>query len=245
MPRLLALLLVLFPLVAPAAQDGKPEDVIGRAVEAAGGAAVLDKHPAGRVTAKGVMFTAAGEVAVTVEQTYHVPGRAWTLVRMEQKGQKQEVLHVVNGAKVRYAINGVPVPATDAAAKEIQQAALLLEIGQLTPLLTDRKFTLKPDRAAKGDMAGVVVQVKGVPDIRLGFDRKTGHLIRVARRVTDPDTGKEGELETTLSDFKAFAGLTRPTRAVLTKDGQKVLDLTTDAFTPLEKIDPREFATDN
>ena len=52
-------------------------------------------------------------------------------------------------------------------------------------------------------------------------------------------------MEQVLSDFKPFAGLTRPTRAVLTKDGQKVLDLTTETFTPLEKVDAREFATDN
>jgi hypothetical protein len=245
MSRLLALALPLLAALPAAAQDGKPEDVVARAIEAAGGAEVLNKYPAGKVTAKGTLTAAGADVPVVVEQSYHVPGRARTVVRMEPKGQKQEVLHVVNGAKVRYAINGVPVPATEAAAKEIQFAAMLLEVGQLTPLLSDRKFTLKPDRAAKGDLAGVVVQAKGYPDVRLGFDRKTGHLIRVTRRMLDPDTLKEGELEQTFSDFKPFAGITRPTRVVVTRDGQKVLDLTTESFTPLEKVDAREFATDN
>lgn len=226
-------------------QDGRPEDVVARAVEAAGGAELLAKYPAGRVTARGVLVANGADVAIVVEQVYHVPGRSRTVVRMEPKGQKQEVLHVVNGPKVRYAINGAPVPTTEAAAKELQQAALLLEVGQLTPLLTDRKFALKPDKVAKGDTSGVLVQVKGFADLRLGFDRKTGHLVRVVRKALDPDTGKEGELEQVLSDYKAFGGLSRPTRATLSKDGQKLLDLTTETFTPLEKVDPKEFTTDD
>jgi len=232
-------------VVGAAGQDGRPEDVIARAVEAAGGADVLNKFPAGRVVAKGVLVAGGAEVPVVVEQAFHVPGRSRTVVRMEPRGQKQEVLHVVNGTKVRYAINGTPVPTTEAAAKELQQAALLLEVGQLTPLLTDRKFTLKPDKAAKGDLTGVVVQVKGFADVRLGFDRKTGHLVRVTRRVIDPDTGKAGELEQVLSDYKALGGLSRPSRATLSRDGQKVLDLTTESFTPLEKADPNEFRTED
>jgi hypothetical protein len=236
---------VVLPL-AVVAQDAKPEDVVKAAVEAAGGAELLNKFPAGRVVAKGTLFAAGAKVPVTVEQAYHVPGRMRTVIRMEPKGQKQEVLHVVNGAKVKYAINGTPVPATEAAAKELQHAALVLEAGQLTPLLTDKKFTLKPDRAAKeADTANLLVQAKGFPDLRLGFDRKTGHLVRVSRKATDPDTGKESELEQVLSDFKPFAGLTRPTRAVLSRDGAKVLDLTTETFTPLETVDPKEFATDS
>jgi hypothetical protein len=228
-----------------AGQIGRPEDVVTRAVDAAGGAELLAKYPAGRVTARGVLVANGTDVQVVVEQVYQVPGRSRTVVRMEPKGQKQEVLHVVNGAKVRYAINGTPVPTTDAAAKELQQAALLLEVGQLTPLLTDRKFVLKPDKPVRDDTSAVLVQVKGFADLRLGFDRKTGHLVRVARKAIDPDSGKEGELEQVLSDYKAFGGLSRPTRATLYKDGQKVLELTTESFTPLEKVDPKEFATDD
>src|SRR5207248_2272319 len=100
-------------------------------------------HHRGLTPRYGAVWPLVGgdEVPVVVEQVFHVPGRSRTVVRMEPKGQKQEVLHVVNGPRVRYAINGTPVPTTDAAAKDLQHAALLLEVGQLTPLLTDRKFT--------------------------------------------------------------------------------------------------------
>jgi hypothetical protein len=227
------------------AQDGRPEDAVARAIEAAGGAELLAKYPAGRVSARGVLVANGIEVPIAVEQVYQVPGRSRTVVRMEPKGHKQEVLHVVNGTKARYTINGAPVPTTDAAVKELQQAALVLEVGQLTPLLSERKFTLKADKLAKADTVGVLVQVKGFADLRLGFDRKSGHLVRVVRKAVDPDTGKEGELEQVLSDYKAFEGLSRPTRVTLFKDGQKVLELTTSSFKPLEKVDPKEFATDD
>lgn len=238
------LFLVLLP-VGVALQEPRPEDAIKLAIDAAGGADALTKFPAGRLTAKGTLSANGQEVPVAVEQVFHVPGRMRTVVRTTVNGQKQEVLHVVNGEKTRYAINGTPIPTTKASEKELQAAALLLEIGHLTPLLTDKRFALKTEKAAKGaDATTVLVQVRGFPDVRLGFDRKTGQLVRVGRKMTDPDSGKDAEVEQVLSDFKAFGPLTRPTRAVLTRDGAKLLDLTTETFTPLEKVDPKEFVTE-
>lgn len=233
-------------LAAPAlGRDGKPEDVVARAVEAAGGADVLNRFPAGRVTAKGTVFSGNTETPVAVEQVFHVPGRMRTVAVATPKGKKVEVVQVVNGAKFRQTINGAAVPITEAVAKDLHLAVLLLEVGQLTPLLTDPKFVLKPDKAEKRpELAGLQVQVKGYPELRLGFDRKTGHLVRVARKAPDPETTKEAEFETVLSDYKAFGGLTRPTRATLYRDGQKSLELVTEAFTPLEKVAAEEFAAD-
>jgi len=229
----------------PVAAQERPEDVIGTAITAAGGAELLNKFPAGRTTAKGTIFAGATELPVAVEQVYHAPGHSRTLVRTEPRGQKLELVQVVNGPKARQTVNGTAVPLTEATARELQTAALLLEVGQLTPLLTDKKFTLKPEKPGKATEAGVLVQVRGYPDLRLGFDRKTGHLVRVSRRYVDPDAAKEVELEQVFSDFKAFAGLVRPTRSVVFKDGRKALDLVTETFTPLERVDPKEFAVED
>jgi hypothetical protein len=225
------------------AQD-RPDDVVKAAVKAAGGADVLAKYPAGRVVGKGTMTFGGDETAFTCEQAYQVPGKLRTVVRCEVKGQKWELLQVASGDKAAQTINGRAVPLTDAGAKELQLALLLNEVSQLTPLTSDRKFTLKPDKPAKGPDAALVVHARGYPDLRLGFDRKTGHLIRIAYKATDPDTAKEAETETTFSEFKEVSGLTRPTRSVVTRDGKKVLDLVVEKFTPLEKIDPKAFAID-
>jgi hypothetical protein len=237
---------LLLALLAPAlpAQDADPAAVVKRAVEAAGGAAVLAKYPAAKVVAKGTLFHGAAPLPVTAEQVYYVPGRSRTLIRVEAAGQKLDVLHVMNGKDVRYVINGAVIPTSDAARKDLQHALLVQEMAQLAPLLADKKFNLKPDTKARDpDLAWLVVGVKGFPDTRLGFDKKTGHLTRIARRALDGSTGKEFDQEQVLSDFKAFQGLTRPTRVVMLKDGQKSQELAVESLTPLETVDPKEFAT--
>lgn len=236
---------ILVVLFGTAAGQEKPEALVKAAVAAAGGAEVLSKYPAGRVVGKGTMTFAGAETPFTFEQAYHAPGRFRTAVRCEAKGQKWELLQVVDGAVARQTINGRPVPLTDAGFRELQLAVLLNEIGQLAPLTLDRRFTLKPDKQLKGpDAAGVVVQVKGYPELRLAFDRNAGHLVRISYRDTDPDTAKDVDTETTFAEFRAVSGLTRPTRAVVTRGGQKVAEVAVEKFTPLEKIDPAAFKLD-
>lgn len=231
-------------LAAPVPEP-KPEDVVRTAISAAGGPEVLNRFPAGRVSAKGVILAGGKELPVTVEQVFDTPGRMRTVIRCEAKGQWQEIVQVVNGPAVRQTLNGRLLATSEHTARELALAVTLLEISQLTPVLIDRKFNIKPDKQAKGGpTAGVLVQVKGLPDLRLGFDRQSGHLVRIARRGPNPDTGKDGEFEQVLSDFTTVGGLTRPTRSAYYRDGVKVLELTTTTFTPLEKVDPKEFAAE-
>jgi hypothetical protein len=237
-------LAVLAVVLAAAAAQERPEEVVKAAVAAAGGAEVLAKYPAGRVTGRGTMTLAAAETPFTCEQAYHVPGRFRTLVRCEVKGQKWELLQVVNDTAVRQAINGKAVALTEAGTREVQLAVLLNEVAQLTPLVADRKFALKADRQAKMSESGLLVSAKGHPELRLGFDRKTGHLVRIAYRTTDPDAAKEVDTETVFGEFKEVSGITRPTRCVITRDGKKVLEMAVEKFTPLVTIDPQAFAAD-
>ncbi len=241
-------LTILFAAPA-AAQDADPAAVVRKAVDAAGGAAALAKLPAAKVVASGSLFSGGTAVPVLAEQVYHLPGRSRLVVKLVTKEQPVEVLNVVNGAKVKYTINGAPVPVTDVAAKELQDAAAALEIGHLTPLLDPKRFTLKAEKAGKGadpDRVGVVATAKGGDEFRLGFDKTTGHLVRLSRKAFDPSTGKTVEQEQVFSAFKPFGtpALVRPTKVVVFKDGAKFLELTTDALTPLETVDAKEFATE-
>jgi len=225
-----------------AISQDKPDELVKAAIVAAGGAENLSKYPAGRVVGKGVMIFAGNETAFVFEHAYHVPGRFRTHITCEVRSQKWELIQVVDGAIARQTINGSFVPVTEAGVRELQLAVILNEIGQLTPLTIDRRFQLKLDRQLKGpDAVGLVVQVRGYPDLRLAFDRSSGHLARLSHKNTDPETGKEVELETTFTDFKEFSGLVKPTRTVVTREGKKVVELLVEKFTPLEKIDPSAF----
>jgi hypothetical protein len=234
-----AAIVVLLVAVAPARAQEKPEELIRNGVTAVGGAETLRKFPAGLSTAKGTIYDGGAEVAVVVEQSFHTPGQCRTVMRSEVAGQKVELAMVMNGPKVRQTLNGTAVPFTEVTLKECHTGVLLLEVGHLLPLLTEEKFMLKPDKA------GVLVQVRGYPDLRLGFDRKSGHLVRITRKYADPGAGKDVDLEYVFSDFKAFDGLVKPTRTVALKDGRKSVELVTESFTPLEKIDPKEFAIED
>jgi hypothetical protein len=230
------------PVVAVAltvtAQPDRPEDLLKHAVQAAGGAEVLTKYPAGRVVGKGTMTFAGIETAFTCEQSYQVPDKLRTVVRCEVKGRKWELIQVLNGDKATQTLNGRASPVTEVGLKELQFAVLLNEVAQLAPLAKESKFALKPDKQVKG---GLLVQVRGFPELRLGFDRKTGHLVRIAYKATDPDSAKEAETEMIFSEFKAVSGLTRPTRCLVTRGGKTSLDLMIEKFTPLERIDPAVF----
>jgi hypothetical protein len=225
--------------------EERPEDVVKSAIAASGGENLLSKYPAGRVAGKGTMTFGGSDTPFTYEQAYHVPGRFRTHVRCEVKGQKWELIQLVNDAVAKQTINGRPIPLSDAAMKELQMAMILNDIGQLSPLTTDKKFTLKIMKQEKGaETIGLFVQTRGHADIQLGFDRKSGHLVRCVYRGTDPDTAKLVELETTFDDFKAVSGIIRPTRSSVSRDGKKIIEMQVDKFTPLEKVDPKAFTLD-
>ena len=229
-----------------AAQSERPDAIVKSAIEAAGGAEALAKYPAGRVAGKGTMTFAGSEAALSFEQIYHIPGRFRTVIRCEARGQKWELVQAVDGATARQTVNGRVVPLNDPGLRELQLAVLLNEVSQLTPLVADRRFVLKPDKLQKGpEVAVLLVGVKGYPELRLAFDRNSGHLVRIAYREADPDTGKDADAEIAFSEFRTVSGITRPTRSVVSRGGKVVADLTAEKFTPLEKVDPMVFAIEN
>lgn len=231
----------LFSLGVAAGQE-KPDDLVRAAMKAAGGAETLTRYPAGRVVGKGTMPIGGIETPFTFEQVYHVPGRFRTLIRCEVEGQPWELLQVVDGATAKQKINGRTVPLTEASVAELQRAVLVNEIAQLTTLTVDKRFTLKSDKTLKGpDVGGLLVQVRGYPEIRLAFDRKAGHLLRMAYKHTDPDSAKDLELEIVFSEFKEVSGLTKPMRSVVSRDGKKVAELLVEKYTPIEKLDADVF----
>ena len=225
--------------------DTEAEAIVKRAIDAAGGAEALKKFPAARLTATGTLLRDENnQVPVTAEQVVHVPGRSRITMKLEPMGQKLEVLNIVNGTKARYVINGSPVPITDAARDELIAAMTTLEIGQLLPLLSDRKFILKVEKSPRGegDTVSVLVHTKNHGDYRLGFDRTTGHLVRLTRKAYDATTGKLVDQEQLFTDFKLFENIARPTKVVVLQDGKKIMELAIDKYTPLASVEAKEFS---
>ncbi len=222
--------------------EERPDALVKAAIVAAGGTQVLAKLPAGRIVGTGVMWFAGKETTFQFEHAYSLPGQLRSRIVCKVNDQPWELVQVVNENGARQTINGQLVVLTEADLRDLKLAMMLNEVAQLAPLVSDRKFTLKPARAVNAaDSPGFLVLTKGFPDLRLSFDPRSGHLIRIAHLATDPETSREVETETAYSEFKTVQGITRPTRSVVTRDGKKVAELTVEKYTPLEMIDPKAF----
>lgn len=227
------------------ADENDVSGLLKKAVEAAGGAEILRKYPAGRIQATGVLSKDEQTfIPVKVEQVYHLPGRSRMTVSLEAMGQKLEIVTIANGSQTRYMINGSPVPITKLAAQELLAASTSLEIASLLPLVTDRKYTIRPDKSSKDpEMTFLVVNTRSAGDIRLGFDR-SGHLVRLSRRSYDVPSGQDLDQEQWFSDFQSFEGMLRPTKVTLLQGGKRMMELSVEKFTPLTTVDAREFAVE-
>src|SRR5262245_53104835 len=98
MRTLLPLALAVAVVVPVRAQDD-PKALIAKAVEAHGGAGVLDKYPAGRVQTKATISFQGTESQFSQQTVYQVPDRIRTTVEVTTMGQRRTVTHIFNGGR--------------------------------------------------------------------------------------------------------------------------------------------------
>lgn len=228
-----------------AAQD-KPDEVVRKAIDAHGGAAVLKKFTAGTSKLVGIIHAPAGEIGFNGTLAFAVPGKTRLEMSIDAFGQKVELVQVVNGDKARQTENGKAADLTPAVRAELKESAAVHELSQLVPLLDATKYTLtaEPD-ATVGGVASAVVLVKkaGTKDARLYFDRMTGRLAGMRRAGLNPD-GKEVDELTVFSDFKLVEGMTVPMKSAVTHDGKPFLDVTVTEYKPAERLDDKPFTVE-
>lgn len=184
----------------------EPRALIERAVKALGGAKVVDQPAAVRMKVKGKVSSAGLGQGVTIE------GEVWEFKRQTRLsfqtdflGNKIEATVVLNGEKSWISSNGqiIEVGKDDIAGQRIMQHQD--RVTDLTPLLTDKGFTLAPlpDITVEAKpAAGVKVSYKDQPDTSLYFDKKRGLLLKYAYRAKLGSDKKESLHETLLSDYR-------------------------------------------
>ncbi len=83
--------------------------------------------------------------------------------------------------------------------------------------------------------------------LKLYFDKET-HLISMISRqglIPGNQEGKQGRLDTMLSEYKKIDGLMVPMKIASTVEGAEFLTVKVTDHTHLEKIDDKEFAVDD
>jgi hypothetical protein len=205
-------------LIAPAALQADDRDaalaVLDKAIKAHGGADALNKAQMRSRSGQGV-FCIPRDIPLTTEETVHLPDRC----RVVLNPDSNRIIVVLNGNKGWVQSGGATQELPKTVFKEKQEELYVWWLMNLTPLRKD-EFQLKPLADAKvqdRDTAVVLVSRKGSPDTRLFFDKKSGLLVKIARRATE--SGLAVTKEYLYSDHKDFDGVKMPTKEVITLNG--------------------------
>ena len=244
MRHLLLVVSVVF-LVAPA-PAADPTDVVELAIKAHGGKDALAKATRGSQKMVGTLTVLGTEMDFTGEVLYALPDKYKMTLTVTQPGQKVVATQVVNGDKVKTLVDGKARQLTAEQKGELRQTAANQEISLLVALLDGTKYTLKAGPDAKvgdADAAVVVVSGKGIADVTLLFEKKTGQLVRTRREAVGPDD-KPAVEETTLSEFKTFGDVLLPTKLVVTRGGKKFMTMTVSEAKWLDKVEDKAFVVD-
>jgi len=242
------LILAVAVAFAPAARaDEAAEKVITKAVEAHGGAKALTAMKAGEMTMNATMNIMGLELEMTGDAAYAFPDKFKTTMKGEVMGQKLAIVQLVNGDKVKMTLNGMAMPVEDKMKDELKQAVTTQEIGMIVPLLDKKKYTLKAEKDAKvGDAEAAVVSVtaKGMKDVKLFFDKKSGLLVRMQRKGLDPMGETEVDEVTDMSDFKKVDGIQTPMTLKTLHDGKAFMTMKLSSVKYHEKLEAKRFADD-
>lgn len=233
----------LCPGAAPAPSDEEAQGVVERAIKAHGGIDRLSRVHADRVTSKGVLVVNGAETPFTSETTVQLPGQFRNVIHL-QGDHKTTFVQILNGDKVYFTIDGQPQKVDDLLAAELRQTLLLNQAVRLTPLLTDKAFTLESLGEVKvEDQAclGVKASAKGRPDVRLFFNKETGLLV-TTEHTLDDGSGKQVVQEEMYSDFDDVNGVRRPMKIAAYRNGKKVMEAEVTDVKYLDKVDDAEFA---
>ena len=231
--------------------DPEAKKVIEKAIDAVGGAAALEKYPASNAKIKGEMTAFGLDIPFEGDLVAQRPDKARLAMTATVQGTKIEVVQVVNGNKVK-TTGGNENPSA-AEKEELRQVPVLAEVSALTPLLKGDKFTVKAEKdEVVGDAPASVILVtaKGLNDVRLFFDKKTGLPIKTVRKSISPAAAPGAEAtkvteEMILSDYKEVQGIKSPFKTVVTHDGKKFMTMTVTELKYMEKADAKAFAIDD
>ena len=226
------------PVSVRAADRDKALAVIEQAVKAHGGAEALNKARTRSRSGQGVL-TLGAEVPFTTEETIQLPNRCRVLIEVG----RNRVLLVLNGDK------GWTLPPGGAVREmnkeefsERSEEMYVWWLMTLTPLQKDGfDLTPLPDAKVNGQETAVVkVSSKGHADASLFFEKKSGLLIKIARRAKE--AGFVHDREYYYSDHKDCDGVKLPCKESIIINGKNKLSAVKFAnYKLLSKIDDATF----
>ncbi len=232
---------------APAATGAAK--VVNEAITAAGGEAVLKKYKGVSMKMKGGISVMGLDLEFDGAVLAMLPDKYRIAIDTGVMGQKINIVQVLNGKKMKATMNGMEIPVDDNLKEQLTSSVAEMEVGQLVPLLDEKKYKLKSgdDVDVDGKKTDVVIvnSVEGpIKDMKLFFDKKS-HLLLKTQRKSKDETGQDIDEESYFTDYKKVQDLMTPHKGVVKHDGKEFMNFTISEVKHLEKIDDKEFATDD
>jgi hypothetical protein len=190
------------------ASEADARAILDRAIKAHGGAAALTRAQVCSRTDTGSLSAPMREVKFTSEVYRDLPDR----LKLVIKADMMRSVVVLNGDKGWVQGPGPAVEMTKPYHERMRNEAYVWWVSTLVPL-TRGGFALStiPDTRVDGDLAaGVRASRKGTADTNLYFSKRTGLLLKIARRV--PDAGLLADREYFFSEHKDFGGVKLATK---------------------------------
>jgi hypothetical protein len=241
-----ALLCMLASGVGGPARADEPEAkaVIDRAIKASGGEEKLSGVKAYSVKGKGTVVVENTDIDFTFETTAQGIDKFRATYEGEVGGEKFAGSTVVDGDKA-WKKEQQEIRKLDGEKLANEKRGAYLEIAPtlLVPLRS-KAFKLESAPEEKvGEKAAAVVRVTGPDgkDFTLYFDKETGLLAKISGQVADDD-GQVDLQETTVEDYKEFAGIKVATRSYVKRSGKRFVDVEVAEFKALDEVEPGTFA---
>jgi hypothetical protein len=233
----------------PRAVGQSARDVVQKAIDAHGGAALLKQYPACKLSAKGTFHIMGRDVVFESAQWAQAPDKYKNVLMLSLEGQTVAATQVYNAGKVTFMVGDKAQTLSEAQIDDIKQNMHSEYLcATLLPLLDEKNVTLsligKADKVLGRDVVGIVAKSSGYKDVKLFFDKKTHLLAKTERKGIDPDQ-KAVVCESFFLEYKKLDGIVRGIRFEDYDDGKLHLEMTITDYRHLERIDPKEFAIDD
>jgi outer membrane lipoprotein-sorting protein len=234
-------LAVSVPARADDAADARA--LVEKAVKAHGGQETLDKLPGASIKFKGTFHGMGDGIPISGEIATQGPDKFRVDMEVEAGGQKFPIVIVVNGDKGWTKILKDTKESDKDELAETKEQAYAGWVATLAPL-KDKKFTLATTGEIKVEnrtALGVKVSSKGHRDVDLYFDKETGLLVKIEKRVKD-EAGQEVSEESFPSEYKEVQGTKQAKKFTVKRNGKLHTEGEATEIQLFEKHDASTFA---
>jgi hypothetical protein len=167
------------------------------------------------------------------------------VVELEVMDQNFTVTTVFDKDKGWIQAQGETMDMNETIRTAMKEQLAMVAAARLT-FLGDRKKVevslIGDDKVDGKDVVGLRVAPKGQKELSLYFDKKTGLLAKVSWRPTDAQTGQEVAEERIIKEYQDIDGLKVAKKALVNRDGKKLMEVEVQEFKVVDKVDDSTFA---